>query len=161
MKDTRSKAPRAGALGVLLIASAFIAGPTPGDIGGCGNDLSGQTVPGTQPQSEYDYFDQGMCAHMCLRLRDLGVLCEALSPAPPNCDPNSTAAYVQCVRGGLAMVPFGATFCPHTCANYHGVYTGATQEDIDVCGHIIDGMSASDLAGLIQSPPAPCVGVCQ
>ncbi len=161
MTATRSRRPRAATLGVLVIAAAFIAGPTPGDVGGCGGDQSNITLPGQQSEAEYDYFDQGLCAHMCYRLRTLGVLCNALESPPAGCDPLSPEAYRLCVRGSVRRSVFGAQSCPHSCANYHGTFVGATEQDVQVCGHVIDGMSEGDLAGIIQQPPAQCVAVCQ
>jgi hypothetical protein len=150
------------ALMVLCVAVLFIAGPTPGDIGGCGGSEASTPIQGSAAQSEYDYFDQGLCAHICLRLRECGVLCRALQDPGPNCDPNSPNAYIQCIRGALRADIFHTGSCPHTCSSYaHGRFSGAVLEDVAVCGHAVDAIACNDLPAAIVTAPAQCTGICQ
>lgn len=148
-------------LGVLFVTALFLAGPTPGDIGGCGGDLADQPLPGVAAEAEYDYFDQGFCAGLCYALRECGVLCLSVSPTPPNCVNESADAYRQCVRGGLRGDIFQGTRCPHSCREYGGNFVGATMQDIATCRHSIEGLSCNDLALAVRSPPSTCTAVCQ
>lgn len=160
--------PRFAALGAMVIASAFIAGPTPGDIGGCGGDEANIPLAGEAPQPEYDYFDQGFCSHLCFRLRECGVLCDALLRNGQPCDNDSERAYLQCVRGELRTAIFTpqsqrepSLNCPHSCQRYQATFGGASLQDVVVCGHAVDQTSCSALVDLIQHPPSSCTAVCR
>ncbi|MEZ4406660.1 MAG: hypothetical protein R3A52_09305 [Polyangiales bacterium] len=149
------------ALGALAFASLFIVGPTPGDIGGCGGELSSNPVPGNATEAEYDYFDQGMCAHLCFQLRECGLICDAIRRRGAPCDNDSEDAYRQCVRGELRDEIFGASACPHTCGPYQGVFLGASMQDVYACGHAITALSCTSLSDVIRRPPAACTAICQ
>src|SRR5262245_34090751 len=88
----------------LALASLFLAAPTPGNVGGCGSQSAstaidvdaGRPPPGVSPMDlgrpapsdEYAYFDRGLCASFCLRLRECGTLCRAMG-SPPGCENDS------------------------------------------------------------------------
>lgn len=161
--------PRFVALGVVVLSTLFIAGPTPGDIGGCGGDGS-ERVIGDIGQAEYDFFDQGFCSHFCWRLRECGALCSALpNNGGPGCSNDSPDAFVQCVRGDIRPDLFQVSSCPHTCGPYRrsdgapSQFVGALQRDITVCGHEVlsTRCDVGTLRELIANPPASCIGVCQ
>lgn len=160
---TRRRGRRGTALGALLVATLFLAGHTPGDIGGCGGDLSTQTLPGNPDEAQYDFFDQGLCANLCFRLRACGVLCESIRGGSAGCDNDSTDAYQQCVRGQIRPEIFGSDACPHNCTAYGRDlrFIGATQQDVQVCGHVLSTMSCNGLVDAIRNPPAECTAVCQ
>lgn len=170
-RDTQNKPRRVRftALGVVVLSTLFIAGPTPGDIGGCGGD--GKTdVLGDPGQAQYDYFDQGFCAHFCWRLRECGALCSALpNNGGPGCTNESPEAFVQCVRGDIRADLFMVSRCPHTCGPYRRAdgspsqFVGAIQRDITSCGHdvLATACDVPTLRQAIANPPASCIGVCQ
>jgi hypothetical protein len=148
-------------LAVLAVASAFLAGPTPGDIGGCGGSLANSPLPGSAAQQEYDYFEQGFCANLCLRLRSCGVLCRAIAGATASCNNDSREAYQQCLRGNLRRDIFRSDMCPHSCGNYPpGRFIGASEIDVQTCGRAVQAISCTAIADVITSPPDQCLAVC-
>jgi hypothetical protein len=153
--------PRWTALAVLVISTAFIAAPTPGDVGGCGGANANVDIPGSQSEAEYDYFDQGMCSHLCFRLRECGVLCRSNSGAGPDCTNDSEPAFIQCIRGNIRQDIFGTNACPHSCGTYQGEFCGAFQGDITACGHAIEETSCGGLPDVIRNPPTSCTALCR
>lgn len=153
--------PRWTALAVLVISTAFIAAPTPGDVGGCGSENANVDIPGTQSEAEYDYFDQGMCSHLCFRLRECGVLCRSISNPGPDCTNDSEPAFIQCIRGNIRQDLFGTNACPHSCSTYQGEFCGAFQGDITACGHAIEETSCNSLPDVIRNPPSSCTALCR
>lgn len=166
----RSRLP---AVGVLMVSTLFLAGTTPGDVGGCGGNFARTGVPGdTREEAEYEYFDQGLCANLCLRLRECGLLCQSFragSPSRTNCDPSSAEAYVACVRGeDLDRSIFNTNLCPHTCGSYLDEanqptrFSDATEQDVATCGRAIQSLRCGDsLAEALTNPPSACINVCQ
>ena len=152
-----SKAP---ALWVLLFTTLFLAGPTPGDVGGCGGSLANSTLPGSPDEQQWDYFEEGFCASMCLRLRSCGVLCASIRQPGAGCLNDSQQAYTQCLRGAIRRDIFGSDVCPHSCNNYTLRYRGASEQDVQVCGHAITALSCNDIADVIRTPPRQCLAVC-
>lgn len=172
MSATRRNRSRAPALGVLMIATLFLAGTTPGDVGGCGGSRSQTALPGTLEEAEYDYFDQGLCANVCWRLRECGLLCRSFragSPSQRGCDPGSEASYLACVRGeDLDPSIFNTNTCPHACGVYRDAndqptqFQDATEQDVAVCGRAIQALSCGDaLAVAFTQPPSACINVCR
>jgi hypothetical protein len=187
MTARNDRRPTLASAGVLLISVLFIAGPTPGDVGGCGETASTITM------NEYDYFDRGLCSSMCMRLRDCKVLCRSIRNGPADCVRRETLAetcsapitancqdpcdpcydvsvFQQCVRGAIRTDLFTLGTCPHDCRSYSGQYSlQANEHDIALCGHVVNQMSCNALVaapgapgtGLIPNPPAECVGLCQ
>jgi hypothetical protein len=158
-----NKTPRtrqALATWVLLLATAFLVGPTPGDIGGCGGSLANEVLPGDASQQQWDYFEEGICAHMCLRLRSCSVLCASLQQPGPGCVNDSLAAYQQCLRGNIRRDIFGSNVCPHSCGEYTLRYQGASEQDVQVCGHAVLALSCNGIADVIRQPPQQCLAVC-
>ncbi len=151
---------RRGAVWALMIATLFLAGPTPGDVGGCGGSLAGTALPGDPDQSQYDYFEQGLCANLCLRLRSCGVLCRSLQTPGPNCSDDSLAAYQQCLRGNIRADVFGSNMCPRSCGNYRLTYRGASEQDVVVCGAAVQAVRCEDIHLTIRQPPLQCLAVC-
>ncbi|MEZ4391315.1 MAG: hypothetical protein R3A48_09490 [Polyangiales bacterium] len=161
------------AVGVLMMSALFLAGTTPGDVGGCGGNFANTAVPGlTTEEAEYEFFDQGLCANLCLRLRECGLLCQSFRPGSAsrnNCDPNSAEAYVSCVRGeDLDRSVFNTNLCPHTCGSYLDEqgqptrFAEATEQDVAVCGRAIQALRCGDsLAEALTNPPSACIGRCQ
>jgi len=147
-------------LAVTVLAAAFLAGPTPGDIGGCGGSLANSPLPGNATQQQYDYFEQGFCANLCLRLRSCGVLCRAIAGATAACSNDSREAYQQCLRGNLRRDIFQSDQCPHSCANYSGRFIGASEIDVQTCGHAVQAISCAAINTAIMSPPDQCLAVC-
>ena len=147
-------------LAVTVLAAAFLAGPTPGDVGGCGGSLANSPLPGNATEQQYDYFEQGFCANLCLRLRSCGVLCRAISGATAACSNDSREAYQQCLRGNLRRDIFQSDQCPHSCANYSGRFIGASEIDVQTCGHAVQAMSCATINTAITSPPDQCLAVC-
>lgn len=162
MSDKPNKrAPRRGvALWVLMMATAFLTGPTPGDVGGCGGDLANNALPGNPAEQEYDYFEAGLCANLCLRLRTCGVLCQAVRGAGAGCNNDSREAYQQCLRGNLRTEIFHSDQCPHTCRNYGRHFIGASEMDVQVCGAAVQAVSCLDISNAIVAAPAQCLAVC-
>ncbi len=95
-------------IAALSFAALFIMAPTPGNVGGCTSVAGSQPVaPGNLSvgeTAEYMYFDRGMCAGFCWRLRECGVLCQVMNPAHPmyaaGCQPPPCASPADC--GGTA-----------------------------------------------------------
>lgn len=171
MSATRRRRLRAPAVGVLLIATLFLAGTTPGDVGGCGGNHASTALPGSLAEAEYDYFDQGLCANLCWRLRECGLLCQSFRPGSAtrlNCDPTSESAYLACVRGeDLDRSIFNTNLCPHTCGSYLDEnnqptrFIDATEQDVAVCGRAVQALRCGDdLANALVDPPSACVNVC-
>ncbi len=160
--QSKSRRPRWGALGVLALSTLFITGPAPGDVGGCGGDNASTPVAGSAEQSEYDYFDQGLCSHLCLRLYQCGLLCDAIVRQGASCDPNDQNVFRQCVRGEIRSDLFGVSRCPHRCNNL-GTFAGAFQQDISACGNQVLATScdAAALTDVIRAAPTACTVVCQ
>lgn len=163
-----ARRPRRGvALWVLTLSTFFLAGPTPGDVGGCGGGLANSTLQGDPTEQEYDYFEQGLCANLCLRLRECGVLCLSLRGAGPGCVNDSQAAYQQCLRGDLrgdiflGSPPGSVAQCPHRCQNYQQRYRGASEQDVQTCGHAVLARSCATIADVILDPPSTCLAVCE
>ena len=79
------------------------------------------------------------------------------------CDNDSTEAYQQCVRGQIRPEIFGSDACPHNCTAYGRDlrFIGATQQDVQVCGHVLNAISCNSLVDAIRNPPAECTAVCQ
>lgn len=162
MRETPSvRRPRWTALVVLTMAAAFIAAPTPGDIGGCGGADGNVDIPGAQAEAEYDYFDQGLCSHLCFRLRECGVLCRSIQSPGADCNNESESAFIQCVRGNLRPEIFGTNACPHRCATYQGEFCGAFQGDITACGHAIAETACNSLPDVIRNAPNSCTALCR
>jgi hypothetical protein len=161
-QSTPRRRPRWAAFGVLLIAAQFLAGPAPGDVGGCGGDNASTPVPGSAEQSEYDYFDQGLCSHMCLRLYQCGLICDAIVRNGAPCNPNDPAVFRQCVRGEIRADLFGVSRCPHRCNNL-GAFAGAFQQDIAACGNQVLATSCDSaaLTDVIRAAPEACTVVCR
>jgi hypothetical protein len=155
-----SRARTLRSLGVLVVSAAFLAGPTPGDVGGCGGSLANSPLPGSTPQQEYDYFEQGLCANLCLRLRSCGVLCRAITNAGAACNNDSREAYQQCIRGNVRRDIFGSDMCPHSCRNYNGSFQNAAEIDVQTCGHAVQALSCSSIHTAITSPPDECLARC-
>lgn len=146
---------------VLLMSTLFLAGPTPGDVGGCGGDQSDVPLP-TDSQGEYDFFDQGICQAMCYRLRACNMLCDVIAlPAGARCDNFSREAYEQCVRGDVRTDRLQTNRCPHSCGNYMSQFTGASQRDLTVCNHAVDSLSCDDILNVVVTPPNECLAVCR
>ncbi len=152
---------RGSALWLLVISALFLAGPTPGDVGGCGGGLANQALPGNADEQEYDFFEEGFCANFCLRLRSCGVLCVSLSNPGAGCLNDSQMAYERCLRGDINRRIFGSDRCPHTCQNYMRRYQGASQQDVEACGHAVTALSCDAIADAIQTPPSQCLARCQ
>jgi len=149
-------------LAVTVLAAAFLAGPTPGDIGGCGGSLANSPLPGNATQQQYDYFEQGFCANLCLRLRSCGVLCRAITGSTTACSNDSREAYQQCLRGSLRRDIFQSDQCPHSCGNYPPRrFIGASEIDVQTCGHAVQALSCATINTAIVSPPDECLAVCQ
>jgi hypothetical protein len=157
---TPRRTRRGSALWLVVLSALFLAGPTPGDVGGCGGTLANTSLPGNPDEQQYDYFEQGFCANMCLRLRSCGVLCLSLQGAGADCLNDSQQAYQQCLRGQLRPGIFGSNQCPHSCGNYGARYAGASEQDVQVCGHAINALSCDAIADVIRQPPGECLAVC-
>jgi hypothetical protein len=166
-------------LAVFGFASLFIMAPTPGNVGGCSSS-SQQIQPGNvnadPPETaEWMYFDQGLCAGFCWRLRDCGVLCSALNPAhpqyPQNCQNDAPEAYAQCVRGvtvnniqPLNSGIFGIGECPHACPSLH--YQTAYDFDVQACSDAVLARSCSSsgagsIGDLYREGVPECTNVCR
>lgn len=194
-----ARRPRAS-LATLMVASLFIAAPTPGNVGGCSGRASSTpidaaalppgidgAVPGAMaPTAEYAFFDRGLCASFCLRLRECGTLCIAMGQ-PAGCVNDSTDAYVMCMRGryepvgcnpasdagpctlvgGLDPRFFeGETRCPHSCAGPErrpgpAVYSLAYEWDVQACGDAVAQTACADITRVISAPPRECTNVCR
>lgn len=91
-------------LAAVSFAALFVMAPTPGNAGGCSSTAGSQPVvpgnPAAGETAEYMYFDHGMCAGFCWRLRECEVLCTVLNAAHPSyaaaCAPPSCALAGDC-----------------------------------------------------------------
>lgn len=154
-------------LGLIAFVSVFVAGPTPGDVGGCTNNFASSehqiqpSADGTR-SAEFNYFDQGLCSHMCWRLAECELICSALN-RPDTCDDTdeSLAEAIQaCVRGNeLRADVFRFTQCPHFCPS-GSRYSVAYQWDVEACGHAMLQRSCDDFVDIFSNLPTECVNPC-
>lgn len=154
--------------GALIVTALFLSGPAPGDVGGCGGSNADTPVAGDGSEAEYDFFDEGLCASFCWRVRECGLLCDVIRRGGAQCDPQGEASFRQCVRGEIRsdIFPAGAnlTRCPHSCGNFGGrSFRGAFRQDVAACTHqvLASSCSATTLTDLLLQPPAACTVVCQ
>ncbi|MBL8600997.1 MAG: hypothetical protein JNK72_03640 [Myxococcales bacterium] len=168
MSSTETR-PRRRALpfGALIIVTLFLTGPAPGDVGGCGGSNADTPIPGDAAEAEYDFFDEGLCANFCWRLRECGSLCDVIRRNGQSCDNNSPEAYSQCVRGDIREDLFPRELmlsrCPHSCGPYGGQYAGAFRQDVASCGHqvLATSCNADALINVLIQPPTACTVVCR
>ena len=148
----------------------FVAAPTPGHLGGCSGGGGAPVEAGTLANETpgYMYFDRGLCSSFCARLRECGLLCDAMNQNT-GCAPDDPFWYVECVRGNrLRMDYFGVGACTHQCP---GSQRSATEWDVEVCSDAVLGMScpaqlvpiastAPDSLQQILTQPSACSSVC-
>src|SRR5690349_20993881 len=61
--------------------------------------------------AEYQALESGLCSGFCTRLRECGLLCEALSPVPVGCTNDAASAFDQCLHGGISNGIFSLGAC--------------------------------------------------
>src|SRR5262249_48044793 len=129
---------------------------------GCGaRDASTEIAAGSVAETaESEYFDQGLCAYTCLKLRECGALCRALGD-PPGCNPDDGASYAMCVRGALQASYWGTAACPHACQDYGGRFIGAYRWDAQACGEAVLTRSCDGIYTVFTHPPSECTNVCR
>jgi hypothetical protein len=160
MQPTRSAFSRPLVrLALVAFAALFVAAPTPGDVGGCSSNAGLQQIPSLEggtsgnDRGEYLFHDQGLCSHFCWRLRDCGLLCQAL-PADPMCLNDSARDFARCVRGALRPEVFhGTAACPHTCPTGTRFVGPAYGWDVQACGHAVLGRDCVSLQSIFDEDP--------
>ncbi|MEI8254687.1 MAG: hypothetical protein WCJ30_03355 [Deltaproteobacteria bacterium] len=167
-------------------AAMFIMAPTPGNVGGCSSVAGSQPVQPGNPSigetAEYMYFDHGMCAGFCWRLRECSVLCSVLNPAHPDYDAacgtgpgagnDSPAAFNMCVRATstpdgrtpFVLSVFGIASCPHACPA--GAYHTAYEWDVQACSDAVIVRSCNQggpgsIGDTYREGVAECTNVCR